>query len=106
MNYLLHGDMESLNKLSGIFITTCHARGLEVGAPTATLILIGMIDQATNAGIIQELQEGATFADGYRDVEEYLKRRGIPHVQAEVMAFDILSILAKRKKAQEASHET
>lgn len=102
MDYLLRGDTESLKKLSGIFTKNCHAQGLQVGMTTATLIMIKLIDDGKERGIIQEVQE----VDGYRDVEEYLKRHNIPHVQAEVMAFDILSILAKRKKGQEASDES
>lgn len=106
MDYLLRGDTESLNKLSGIFTKSCHAQGLEVGMVRATLIMIKLIDDAKKCGIIKEVQERATFVDGYGLVEAYLKRHSIPHVQAELMAFDIVSILAKRKKGQEGSDES
>lgn len=102
MDYLLHGNPVALRNLVILFQRACKVQGIQIHETTGTRILIKWIADAKERGLLEEVKEGATSKDGYRNVEDYLKRHNIPHVKAEVMAFDILSML----KVQEASDET
>ncbi len=55
MDYIFHGDSQSLPKMITTFQAVCQKRGFRMDKIRATLILLAFIDDAKEQGLIEEI---------------------------------------------------
>jgi hypothetical protein len=55
MNYLLRGNTTALHNLVVLFMSACEGQGVKIPQTKATMILLKLIEDAREKGIVKEL---------------------------------------------------
>ena len=59
MDYLLHGNAVALGNLGVFFRRACQAVGVQIGQTTATRILMQLLEEAKERGLLEEVPEAS-----------------------------------------------